>query len=201
MISGHVETCGPIAYVWLPSMSEGSRGGCGREVRKESQRWRQRYGYSARCALEPQPVAKCLGRVAAPVRASPRYVRRYGRLSQQRSALESLMHATRPPGQCARVSCSSKAMFDRAYVVFCPERGRAFDMCRDVATPNLYAVAQQYCLQAPDTRTTVMGRRSGSSSSNDDVERAGFLALSPCLTKRPDTVGQPSNTAIGVLNM
>jgi hypothetical protein len=46
-------------------------------------------------------------------------------------------------------------------------------MCGDVATPNLYAVAQQYCLQAPDTRTTVMGRRSGSSSSNDDVERAG----------------------------
>ena len=50
---------------------------------------------------------------------------------------------------------------------------RAFNMCGDVATPNLYAVAQQYCHQAPDTRTTVMGRRSGSSSSNDDVERAG----------------------------
>ena len=52
-------------------------------------------------------------------------------------------------------------------------RPRAFNMCRDVATPNLYAVAQQNCLQAPDTKTTVMGRRSGSSSSNDDVERAG----------------------------
>src|SRR5215475_11682552 len=46
-------------------------------------------------------------------------------------------------------------------------------MCGDVATPNLYVVAQQNCLQAPDTKTTVMGRRSGSSSSNDDVERAG----------------------------
>jgi len=54
-----------------------------------------------------------------------------------------------------------------------PLKPRAFNMCGDVATPNLYAVAQQYCLQAPDTRTTVMGRRSGSSSSNDDVERAG----------------------------
>ena len=50
---------------------------------------------------------------------------------------------------------------------------RAFNMCGDVAPPNLYAVAQQNCLQAPDTRITVMGQRSGSSSSNDDVERAG----------------------------
>src|SRR5262245_61100178 len=48
-------------------------------------------------------------------------------------------------------------------------------MCGDVATPNLYVVAPQNCLQAPDTKTTVMGRRSGSSSSNDDVERAGPL--------------------------
>jgi hypothetical protein len=56
---------------------------------------------------------------------------------------------------------------------------RAFNMCGDVATPNLYAVAQQNCLQAPDTRTTVMGRRSGSSSSNDDVERAGAQCLRP----------------------
>ena len=52
-------------------------------------------------------------------------------------------------------------------------RPRAFNMCGDVAAPNLYAVAQQNCLQAPDTSMTVMGRRSGSSSSNDDVERAG----------------------------
>ncbi len=43
--------------------------------------------------------------------------------------------------------------------------------------PNLYAVAQQNCLQAPDTRTTVMGQRSGSSPSNDDVERAAPKAL------------------------
>src|SRR5215471_12090862 len=71
MISGHVETCGPMAHVWLPSTFEGSRGGCGREVRKESRRWRQRYGHSARCALEPQPMAKCLGRVAAPVLIIP----------------------------------------------------------------------------------------------------------------------------------
>src|SRR5262249_54342079 len=78
-------------------------------------------------------MAKCLGRVAAPVRASPRYVRRYGRLSQQRSAIESLMHAPRPPGQCARLSCSSKAMFDRAYVAFCPERGVLVSVaCRPV---------------------------------------------------------------------
>jgi hypothetical protein len=34
---------------------------------------------------------------------------------------------------------------------------RAFNMCGDVAAPNLYAVAQQNCLQAPDTRMTVMG--------------------------------------------
>src|SRR5215468_4251142 len=50
-------------------------------------------------------------------------------------------------------------------------------MCGDVATPNLYVVAQQNCLQAPDTKTTVMGRRSGSSSSNDDVERADLSGL------------------------
>src|SRR5256885_11318320 len=57
------------------------------------------------------------------------------------------------------------------------QSGRAFNMCGDVATPNLYAVAQQNCLQAPDTKTTVMGRRSGSSSSNGDVERAGATGL------------------------
>ena len=57
-------------------------------------------------------------------------------------------------------------------------RARAFNMCGDVATPNLYAVAQQNCLQAPDTRMTVMGRRSGSSSSNDDVERAVLHGVS-----------------------
>jgi len=45
-------------------------------------------------------------------------------------------------------------------------------MCGDFATPNLYAVSQQNCLQALYTRMTVMCRRSGSSSSNDDVERA-----------------------------
>src|SRR5262245_45803776 len=56
-------------------------------------------------------------------------------------------------------------------------RGSPFNMCGDVATPNLYVVAPQNCLQAPDTKTTVMGRRSGSSSSNDDVERAGLKAL------------------------
>jgi len=50
---------------------------------------------------------------------------------------------------------------------------RAFNMCGDFATPNLYAVSQQNCLQALYTRMTVMCRRSGSSSSNDDVERAG----------------------------
>src|SRR2546423_11239836 len=53
-----------------------------------------------------------------------------------------------------------------------PPMGRAFNMCGAVAAPNLYAVAQQHCLQAPDTRMTIMGRRSGSSSSNNDVERA-----------------------------
>src|SRR5215468_4077630 len=53
-------------------------------------------------------------------------------------------------------------------------------MCGDVATPNLYVVAQQNCLQAPDTKTTVMGRRSGSSSSNDDVERAALWGLCLC---------------------
>ena len=43
------------------------------------------------------------------------------------------MHATRPPGQCARLSCSSKAMFDRAYVAFCPERGVLVSVaCRPV---------------------------------------------------------------------
>src|SRR5262245_44436031 len=52
-------------------------------------------------------------------------------------------------------------------------KARAFNMCGDVAESNLYAVAQQNCLQAPDTRMTVMSRRSGSSSSNVDVERAG----------------------------
>jgi hypothetical protein len=58
-----------------------------------------------------------------------------------------------------------------------PHKRRAFNMCGDVAAPNLYAVAQQNCLQAPDTSMTVMGRRSGSSSSNDDVERAAPKAL------------------------
>jgi hypothetical protein len=53
-----------------------------------------------------------------------------------------------------------------------PPKGRAFNMYGDVAAPNLYAVAQQNCLQEPATRRTVMGQRSGSSSSNDDVERA-----------------------------
>jgi hypothetical protein len=53
------------------------------------------------------------------------------------------------------------------------QEGRAFNMYGDVAAPNLYAVAQQNCLQEPATRRTVMGQRSGSSSSNDDVERAG----------------------------
>src|SRR5437764_1487280 len=43
-------------------------------------------------------------------------------------------------------------------------------MCVEVATPNLYAVSQRNCRQAPDTRMTDMGRRSGCSSSNDDVE-------------------------------
>jgi transposase len=42
----------------------------------------------------------------------------------------------------------------------------------EVATPNLYAVSQQNCPQVPDTRMAVMCRRSGSSSSNNDVERA-----------------------------
>src|SRR5262245_35354368 len=60
-------------------------------------------------------------------------------------------------------------------------------MCGDVATPNLYVVAQQNCLQAPDTKTTVMGRRSGSSSSNDDVERAAPKAgVSACAPLRRD---------------
>src|SRR5688572_28912949 len=43
---------------------------------------------------------------------------------------------------------------------------RAFNMCGDVAAPNLYAVSQQNCLQALDMRMTIMGQRSGSSSSN-----------------------------------
>ena len=34
---------------------------------------------------------------------------------------------------------------------------RAFNMCGDFTAPNLYAVAQQNCLQVPDTRMTVMG--------------------------------------------
>src|SRR5438105_14072942 len=38
-----------------------------------------------------------------------------------------------------------------------PFMARAFNMCGDVAAPNLYAVAQQHCLQAPDTRMTIMG--------------------------------------------
>ena len=42
----------------------------------------------------------------------------------------------------------------------------------------IYAVAQQNCLQVPDTRMTVMDRRSGGSSSNDDVERAAAKGLS-----------------------
>jgi hypothetical protein len=50
-------------------------------------------------------------------------------------------------------------------------------MYGDVAAPNLYAVAQQNCLQEPATRRTVMGQRSGSSSSNDDVERAGLKGV------------------------
>ena len=45
-----------------------------------------------------------------------------------------------------------------------------FNMCVEVATPNLYAVSQRNCRQAPDTSMTDMGRRSGCSSSNDDVE-------------------------------
>jgi len=49
---------------------------------------------------------------------------------------------------------------------------RAFNMCGDIATPNLYAVSQQNGLQALGTRVTIMCRRSSSSSSNDDVERA-----------------------------
>jgi hypothetical protein len=54
---------------------------------------------------------------------------------------------------------------------------RAFNMRGEVATPNLYAVSQQNCPQVPDTRMAVMCRRSGSSSSNNDVERAGLSRL------------------------
>jgi hypothetical protein len=50
-------------------------------------------------------------------------------------------------------------------------------MCGDIATPNLYAVSQRNCLQALGTRMTIMCRRSGSSSSNDDVERADAMGL------------------------
>src|SRR5438874_12996903 len=50
-------------------------------------------------------------------------------------------------------------------------------MCVEVATPNLYAVSQRNCRQAPDTRMTDMGRRSGCSSSNDDVESPALLGL------------------------
>src|SRR5437764_10192608 len=49
-------------------------------------------------------------------------------------------------------------------------QGSPFNMCVEVATPNLYAVSQRNCRQAPDTSMTDMGRRSGCSSSNDDVE-------------------------------
>src|SRR5256885_14835883 len=70
------------------------------------------------------------------------------------------------------------------------QSGRAFNMCGDVATPNLYAVAQQNCLQAPDTKTTVMGRRSGSSSSNGDVERAGPCPLSTLPQERRWHIGE-----------
>jgi hypothetical protein len=54
-------------------------------------------------------------------------------------------------------------------------------MCGDVTAPNLCAVAQQNCPQTPDTRMTVMGRRSGGSSSNDDVERAAYWSLMPLM--------------------
>src|SRR5438105_8269154 len=57
-------------------------------------------------------------------------------------------------------------------------------MCVEVATPNLYAVSQRNCRQAPDTRMTDMGRRSGCSSSNDDVESPG---LSRCSIRRAKT--------------
>src|SRR5437764_7543224 len=53
-------------------------------------------------------------------------------------------------------------------------QGSPFNMCVEVATPNLYAVSQRNCRQAPDTRMTDMGRRSGCSSSNDDVESPGL---------------------------
>src|SRR5207248_4833914 len=56
-------------------------------------------------------------------------------------------------------------------------RGSPFNMCVEVATPNLYAVSQRNCRQAPDTRMTDMGRRSGCSSSNDDVESPALLGL------------------------
>jgi hypothetical protein len=60
-------------------------------------------------------------------------------------------------------------------------------MYGDVAAPNLYAVAQQNCLQEPATRRTVMGQRSGSSSSNDDVERAAPEGFGPLWNVRQTT--------------
>jgi HEAT repeat protein len=73
---------------------------------------------------------------------------------------------------------------------------RAFNMYGDVAAPNLYAVAQQNCLQEPATRRTVMGQRSGSSSSNDDVERAG-PRKSQCTPLHPSLVADPDSRGRG----
>jgi DNA invertase Pin-like site-specific DNA recombinase len=47
-----------------------------------------------------------------------------------------------------------------------------FNMCVEVAMPNLYAVSQRKCRQASDTKMRVMCRRSSCSSSNIDIERA-----------------------------
>src|SRR5207248_1345665 len=65
-----------------------------------------------------------------------------------------------------------------------------FNMCVEVATPNLYAVSQRNCRQAPDTRMTDMGRRSGCSSSNDDVESPGpkSITLTPEMAKHNSRV-------------
>ena len=59
---------------------------------------------------------------------------------------------------CQQVTLSGEAEWPKvADAVIEALKARAFNMCGDVAAPNLYAVAQQNCLQTPDTRMTVMG--------------------------------------------
>src|SRR5262244_3383265 len=52
-------------------------------------------------------------------------------------------------------------------------------MCCEVATSRLYAVGLTNCRKASVSYMTVMGRRSGCSSSNSDIERCGPEAQDP----------------------